>query len=87
LKVPFRDAHKITGKIVARASEAGTALHRLPLADMQAIEPRITEEVFSVLPVARSVKSRRSFGGTAPGNVRAQARKWLKKLAKEQGTR
>ena len=87
LKLPFRDSHKITGKIVARASEAGVALHRLPLADMQAIEPRITEEVFSVLPVARSVKSRRSFGGTAPGNVRAQARKWLKKLAKEQGAR
>jgi argininosuccinate lyase len=87
LSLPFRDAHKITGKIVARASEAGVALHRLPLAEMQAIEPRITEEVFSVLPVARSVKSRRSFGGTAPGNVRTQARKWLKKLAKEQGAR
>jgi argininosuccinate lyase len=87
LSLPFRDAHKITGKIVARASEAGVALHRLPLPEMQAIEPRITEEVFSVLPVARSVKSRRSFGGTAPGNVRTQARKWLKKLAKEQGAR
>jgi len=87
LSLPFRDAHKITGKIVARASETGIALHRLPLAEMQAIEPRITEEVFSVLPVARSVKSRKSFGGTAPGNVRTQARKWLKKLAKEQGAR
>jgi argininosuccinate lyase len=87
LSLPFRDAHKITGKIVARASEAGAALHRLPLAEMQAIEPRITEEVFSVLPVARSVKSRRSFGGTAPGNVRTQARKWLKRLVKEQGAR
>jgi argininosuccinate lyase len=87
LSLPFREAHMITGKIVARASEAGVALHRLPLATMQAIEPRITEEVFSVLPVARSVKSRRSFGGTAPGNVRTQARKWLKKLAKEQGAR
>jgi argininosuccinate lyase len=87
LSLPFRDAHKITGKIVARASEAGVALHRVPLAEMQAIEPRITEEVFSVLPVARSVKSRRSFGGTAPANVRTQARKWLKKLAKEQGAR
>ena len=86
LSIPFRDAHKITGKIVARAAEAGLPLHRLPLADMQSIEPRVTEEVFSVLPVARSVKSRTSFGGTAPGNVRAQARKWLKKLAKQQGT-
>jgi argininosuccinate lyase len=87
LGLPFRDAHKITGKIVASAAEAGVPLHRLPLAAMQAIERRITEEVFSVLPVARSVKSRRSFGGTAPGNVRAQAQKWLKKLAKERVTR
>jgi argininosuccinate lyase len=85
LSIPFRDAHKITGKIVARAAEAGLPLHRLPLADMQSIEPRVTQEVFSVLPVTRSVKSRTSFGGTAPGNVRAQARKWLKKLAKQQG--
>jgi argininosuccinate lyase len=85
LSIPFRDAHKITGKIVARAAEAGLPLHRLPLADMQSIEPRVTQEVFSVLPVTRSVKSRTSFGGTAPGNVRAQARKWLKKLAKQRG--
>jgi argininosuccinate lyase len=85
LSIPFRDAHQITGKIVARAAEAGLPLHRLPLADMQSIEPRVTQEVFSVLPVTRSVKSRTSFGGTAPGNVRAQARKWLKKLAKQQG--
>ena len=47
---------------------------------MQAIEPRIGEDVFSVLSVDRSVKSRVSYGGTAPKNVRAQARKWLRKL-------
>jgi argininosuccinate lyase len=52
---------------------------------MQAIEPRIDGEVFSVLPVASSVKSRTSFGGTAPSNVRTQARKWLKRLARERG--
>jgi argininosuccinate lyase len=84
LKIPFRDAHHITGRIVAEASGAGVPLHRLPLAAMQAIEPRITEEVFSVLSVDRSVKSRTSYGGTAPGNVRKQARKWLRKLEKEQ---
>ena len=50
---------------------------------MQAIEPRITDDVFSVLSVDRSVKSRVSYGGTAPKNVRAQANRWLKKLAKE----
>jgi argininosuccinate lyase len=84
LSIPFREAHKITGQIVARASAAKLPLHRMPLADMQAVEPRITQEVFSVLPVARSVNSRTSFGGTAPANVRAQARKWLKRLAKAQ---
>jgi argininosuccinate lyase len=84
LAIPFREAHEITGKIVTRASSAGQALHRMPLADMQAVDKRITEDVFSVLSVGRSVKSRTSYGGTAPGNVRSQARKWLKKLAKDQ---
>jgi argininosuccinate lyase len=50
---------------------------------MQQIEPRITEDVFSVLSVDRSVKSRVSYGGTAPKNVRAQAKKWLKLLERE----
>jgi argininosuccinate lyase len=85
LAIPFREAHGIAGRIVARAAESRLPLHRVPLSDMQAIDPRITDEVFSVLPVARSVKSRTSFGGTAPSNVRSQARKWLKKLAKELG--
>jgi argininosuccinate lyase len=84
LKIPFRDSHHIAGRIVAKAAEQGTALHRLPLAVMQAIEPRITDDVFTVLSVDRSVKSRTSFGGTAPKNVRAQAKKWLRKLEKEQ---
>jgi argininosuccinate lyase len=58
-------------------------LSRLPLAAMQAIEPRITEEVRSVLSPERSVKSRTSYGGTAPKNVLAQAKRWLKRLEKE----
>jgi argininosuccinate lyase len=82
-KIPFREAHHLTGRIVAKAAEAGAALHRLPLATMREIEPRIGEDVFSVLSVDRSVKSRSSFGGTAPKNVRAQAKKWLRKLQKE----
>src|SRR5476651_1411102 len=57
LKIPFRDAHHITGRIVGKAAEAGLALHRLPLAAMREIEPRISEDVFSVLSVDRSVKS------------------------------
>jgi argininosuccinate lyase len=82
LKIPFRDAHHMTGRIVAEAAKLGTPLHRLPLASLQAVEPRITEEVFSVLSVDRSVKSRTSFGGTAPKNVRMQAKKWLRRLEK-----
>jgi argininosuccinate lyase len=82
LNIPFREAHHITGRIVGKASDAGLPLHRLPLADMQAIEPKIGDDVFSVLSVDRSVKSRVSYGGTAPKNVKAQAKKWLKTLAK-----
>jgi argininosuccinate lyase len=83
LKMPFREAHHVAGRIVAQAAEQGVALHRLPLAAMQAVEPRITEDVFAVLTVERSVKSRTSYGGTAPRNVRAEARKWLRRLDKE----
>ena len=82
LKIPFREAHNIAGRIVARAAETGVALHRVPLAVMREIEPRIADDVFSVLSVDRSVKSRTSFGGTAPKNVRLQAKKWLRKLEK-----
>jgi len=83
LKMPFRDAHHVTGRIVAKASGEGVALHELPLKAIQAIEPRITPEALSVLSVEASVKSRTSYGGTAPKNVRAQAKAWLKRLEKE----
>jgi len=83
LKIPFREAHHIAGRIVAKAAETDTSLHRVPLAVMREIEPRITDDVFNVLSVDRSVKSRTSLGGTAPKNVRAQAKKWLRKLEKE----
>ncbi len=84
LKMPFREAHHVTGRIVAAAAADGVALHKLPLAAMQAVEPRITDSVFDVLSVEASVKSRASLGGTAPRNVRTQARAWLKRLEKEQ---
>jgi argininosuccinate lyase len=83
LKIPFRDAHHVTGRIVAKAAEQGVPLHRLRLDAMREIEPRITDDVFSVLSVDKSVKSRLSFGGTAPKNVRSQAKKWLRKLKNE----
>ncbi|MEW6453589.1 MAG: argininosuccinate lyase [Pseudomonadota bacterium] len=85
LKMPFREAHHVTGRIVAKASDKGIELHKLPLADMQAVEPKITKAVFDVLSVDRSVQSRVSFGGTAPKNVKAAAQKWLKRIEKERG--
>jgi argininosuccinate lyase len=47
---------------------------------MQSVEPRITPQAFDVLGVDRSVRSRTSYGGTAPANVRRQARAWLRRL-------
>ena len=82
LKLPFRDAHHVTGRIVAAASDSNLPLHRLPLDAMQKIEPRITRDVFEVLSVSSSVKSRTSFGGTAPKNVRMAAKRWQRKLDK-----
>jgi argininosuccinate lyase len=81
LKLPFRTAHHVTGRLVARAEAKGVDLAGLTLADMQAEEPRITAEVFSVLTVAASVSSRTSYGGTAPANVARQAARWLAALA------
>ena len=80
LKLPFREAHHVTGRIVAAAAAAGVSLDKLPLTAMQAIEPRITGAVFGVLSVEKSVKSREVYGGTAPKNVRAQAKRWLQRL-------
>jgi argininosuccinate lyase len=83
LNLPFREAHHATGRIVSLASERGVALHKLPLADMQAVEPRINEDVFTVLSVPKSVQSRVSKGGTAPQNVRREARRWIARLGRE----
>jgi argininosuccinate lyase len=71
LDLPFREAHHITGSLVAKAEAAGCDLAELPLAELQSVEPRITEDVYTVLSVEASVASRRSFGGTAPERVRA----------------
>jgi len=71
LALPFRDAHHVTGAIVKRAEEQGVGLEDLTVEEMQAIEPRVTADVFSVLGVGNSVASRASFGGTAPDNVNA----------------
>ena len=72
--VPFREAHHITGRAVARAEALAVTLDQVPLADLKAIDPRIDDRVYSVLSVDASVASRTSFGGTAPDNVRAAIR-------------
>ncbi|BAK64859.1 argininosuccinate lyase [Sphingobium sp. SYK-6] len=70
--VPFREAHHITGRAVKAAEDAGSTLADLPLETLQAIDPRIDGRVFAVLTVDASVASRRSYGGTAPEQVRAR---------------
>ena len=77
LKMPFRDAHHVTGSLVALAEKQGVDLPELPLEAMQSVEPRITADVYRVLTVENSVASRESFGGTAPSNVAREAKRWL----------
>ena len=82
LNVPFREAHHITGRAVAMAEGKKSALEKLELSELQSLHPGITAEVFSVLTVEKSVRSRTSFGGAAPGEVRRQVRYWKKRIAK-----
>jgi len=84
LGMPFRQAHHVTGRIVALAAESGLDLEQLTLAQLQSIEPTITAEVFDVLGVEQSVRSRVSYGGTAPENVREQAKSWAQRLAADE---
>ncbi|MFC3068832.1 argininosuccinate lyase [Phenylobacterium soli] len=76
LGLPFRDAHHVTGAAVKRAEQLGCDLPSLPLSELQALNPQITEKVYEVLTPEASVASRRSYGGTAPDQVRAQVRRW-----------
>ncbi|WP_215765717.1 argininosuccinate lyase [Gluconobacter cerinus] len=80
LRVPFRTAHHVTGRLVGLAEQQGCDLADLSLAEMQAVEPGITAGIFDVLTVESSLASRTSFGGTAPSNVQQQAQAWLNKL-------
>jgi argininosuccinate lyase len=82
--MPFRQAHEVTGRIVRLAESKGSLLEDLPLDDMQAIEPGITADVYNVLSVEKSVASRQSYGGTAPGNVRKAAAKFRERLIRSE---
>ncbi len=81
LRLPFRTAHHVTGRLVAMAEAKGVDLAGLSLTEMREVEPGITEDVFSVLTVEASVRSRTSYGGTAPANVAEQAARWQRALA------
>ncbi|MBC7635307.1 MAG: argininosuccinate lyase [Acetobacteraceae bacterium] len=80
LRLPFRNAHHVTGRLVAKAEARMVRLEDLTLAEMQAEEPGITAAIFGVLTVDASVASRRAYGGTAPTNVAAQSARWLAAL-------
>ena len=79
--LPFRDAHHVTGRLVAMAEAEGKDLSDLTLDQMKSAHEALTEGVFDVLGVDNSVKSRTSYGGTAPDNVRAQIVRWKETLA------
>ncbi|RAK60362.1 argininosuccinate lyase [Phenylobacterium hankyongense] len=81
LGLPFREAHHVTGAAVKRAEQLGCDLPGLPLADLQALEPRITAGIYDVLAPGASVASRKSYGGTAPDQVRSQINRWKDILA------
>ncbi|KAA9010739.1 argininosuccinate lyase [Histidinibacterium aquaticum] len=80
LELPFREAHHVTGSLVAKAEAKGCDLPDLTLQEMQEVHAGITEEVFGVLTVEASVASRESYGGTAPAQVRAQIARWREVL-------
>ncbi len=80
LDMAFRDAHHVTGTLVALAEKKGCDLAELPLEEMRSVHDGITQGVFDVLGVRNSVASRTSYGGTAPDQVRAQIARWKEKL-------
>jgi argininosuccinate lyase len=81
LGLPFREAHHITGRAVARAEALGCDLADLPLEALQTLEPRVSPDVYDVLTPAASAASRMSYGGTAPAQVRAQIALWKDRLS------
>lgn len=81
LGLPFREAHHVTGAIVAVAEKKGVRLDQLSLSEMQRVEKRISDDVFARLTIDASVAARASYGGTAPANVAAAAKRWKEKLA------
>jgi argininosuccinate lyase len=82
LGLPFREAHHVTGRAVALAEQKKCDLGKLSLQELQQIHAGMTDAVFGYLTVDKSVRSRKSFGGTAPEQVRRQVKFWQKRIAK-----
>ena len=82
LKMPFRNAHHTTAKLVKLATQKAKKLEELSLKDLQSIEPKIRQEIFSILSPKNSISSRKSFGGTAPENVKKATKIAQKKALK-----
>jgi argininosuccinate lyase len=80
LNLPFRDAHHVTGTLVALAEKKGCDLPDLTITEMQSVHPGINQEVYSVLGVENSVRSRMSYGGTSPVRVKEQIARWKARL-------
>ena len=80
LQLPFREAHEITGKAVALAEAKGLELAAVPLQDLQALHAGIHSGVYEVLSLEASLNSRRSYGGTAPAEVKNRIAQWKTEL-------
>ena len=85
LRLPFRRAHHVTGKLVKLAESRNRGLEDLSLAEMRAVEPGITKDVYRVLGIENSVRSRASAGGTAPANVKRAAAAARRRFLKTKG--
>ncbi len=83
LGLPFRDAHHVTGELVAKAEAKACDLPDLTLDDMQAVHADITSAVFDVLTVEASASSRTSYGATSPVRVAEQVAQWKQRLRLE----
>jgi argininosuccinate lyase len=83
--MPFREAHHVTGRIVALAEKNNVLLSELTLADLRSVHDKISDSVFKVLSVEASAASRVSEGGTAPVNVLREAKAWVKQLKGKRG--
>jgi argininosuccinate lyase len=81
LGLPFREAHRATGELVRMAEERGYGLEDLDLESMQTVVPDITADIYDVLGIENSLRSRTSYGGTAPARVREQVARWRAALA------